>query len=117
MSVCSSVRPSENFRAGWTIQKRSDLAEIWHTCSLGEYLRVFFHFLKTLIFGAWGRVYRQNKAKTLGQPGDFKNGRIWLKFVTLVLWVNIWGSFLNFLKILNLGPGDEFFAPKRSYLF
>ena len=44
---------------------------------------VFFHFLKILIFGAWERVFRQNEAKTLGQPGDFKYGRIWLKFGTL----------------------------------
>ena len=27
--------------------------------------------------------FRQNEAKTLGQPGNFKNGRIWLKFGTL----------------------------------
>ena len=30
-----------------------------------------------MIFGACGRFFRQNEAKTLGQPGDFKNGQIW----------------------------------------
>ena len=40
----------------------------------------FFYFSKIFIFGAWGRVFSQNEAKTLGQPGDLKNDGIWLKF-------------------------------------
>ena len=52
----------------------------------------FFHFFRFLIFGAWERVFRQNEAKTLGQLWDFKNGRIGLKFGTLVPRVNIWCS-------------------------
>ena len=31
---------------------------------MGEYLRAFFPFF---IFEAWGRVFNQNEAKTLGQ--------------------------------------------------
>ena len=38
--------------------------------------------------------------KTLGQPGDFKNGPIWLKFCTLLPWVNTWRCLFYFLKIL-----------------
>ena len=64
---------------------------------------LFFHFPKILIFGAWGRVFHQNEAKSLGQPGDFKNGRIWLKFGTLDPWVNVLGCFFHFLKILMFG--------------
>ena len=30
-----------NFWAAWRLQKLFDLAEIWHTCSLAEYLGVF----------------------------------------------------------------------------
>ena len=74
--VCLSVCLSQKLWAAWRLQKWSDLAEIWHTCSLGEYLGVFFSFFKNFDFGAWGRVFRQNEAKTLGQPGDFKNGPI-----------------------------------------
>ena len=36
---------------------------IW--LNMGEYLRAFFLFF---IFEAWGRVFNQNEAKTLGQP-------------------------------------------------
>ena len=42
VSVCQSVCLSQNFRAAWRLQKWFDLAEIWHTCPLGEYLGVFF---------------------------------------------------------------------------
>ena len=68
-----------------------DFAEIRHTSSLGEYLGLFFHFSKALIFGAWGRVFRQNEARHLEQIKDLKNGSILLKFGTLLPWVNIWG--------------------------
>ena len=40
---------------------------------LGECLGVFFSFFKKkLIFGAWGRVFRQNEARTFGRPEDLK---------------------------------------------
>ena len=38
--------------------------------------------------------------KTLGWPREAKTYWIWLKFGTLVLWVNTWGCFFPFLKIL-----------------
>ena len=67
----------------------------------------FFHFFKIFIFGAWGRVFVQNEAKTLGQPREPKNGRIWLKFGTHVPhlflgWIS--DSFFHFLKIFIFGP-------------
>ena len=68
----------------------------------------FFHFSKILIFGAWVQVFSQNEAKTLGQPGGFKNGSIWLKFGTHVPWVNIWGRF-HFSKILIFGAWGRVF--------
>ena len=46
----------------------------------------------------------------MGRVGGFKNGPFWLKFGTFVPWVNIWGCFFHFSKILILGPGDEFFT-------
>ena len=39
----------------------------------GQNLGFIFDFLKILIFGAWGRFFHQNDAKTLGQPEDLKN--------------------------------------------
>ena len=50
------------------------------------------------------RVFRQNEARTLGQPGGLKNGPIWLKFGTLLPWVNI------FLNNVKFGACDEFFT-------
>ena len=44
--------------------------------------------------------FTQNEAETLGQSGDFKNVSIWLKFCTLGPWVNTWGYFFHFFKIL-----------------
>ena len=105
---------SQNFGARWRLQKLSDLAEIWHTCSLGEYLGVFFSFSKILIFGAWGQVFRQNEAKTLGRAGGFKNGPIWLKFGTLVPWVNIWRCFFHFSKVLIFGALGRVFCQNEA---
>ena len=48
------------------------------------------------------------RPKTLGQAGGLKNCSIWLKFGTLVPWVNTWGCFLHSLKILIHGAWDEF---------
>jgi len=46
--------------------------------------------------------------KTLGQPTEPKNGWNWLKFGTLVPWINTWGIFFHFfLNSLFWGPGDE----------
>ena len=56
--VC--VCMSQNFGAAWTLQKRSDLAEIWHTCSLGEYLGVFFSFFENFDFWGLGTSFSQN---------------------------------------------------------
>ena len=47
--------------------------------------------------------------KTLWQPRKPKNGSIWLKFGTLFPWVNTWGAFFHFLKILIFGV---FMGPK-----
>ena len=52
-------------------------------------------------------VYLCN-SNTLGQPGDFKKGRIRLKFCTLVPWVNIWVVFLLFKKFDFWGPRTSF---------
>ena len=48
---------------------------------------------------------------TLGQSGDFKNGRILLKFCTLVPRVNIWGffSFFVFSKVVIFWALGRFF--------
>ena len=69
---------------------------------------VFFIFQKFWFLGPGRRVFRQNEAKTLGQPGDPKNGPIWLKFGTFVPWVNIW-VFFHFSKNVKFWAWDEFF--------
>ena len=55
--------------------------------------------------------------KILVQPGDLKNGGIWLKFCTLGPWVNTWGCFFHFLKILIFGAwGRVFFSQNKLIL-
>ena len=82
--------------------------------SLGKYLGWFCHFFKIFIFKGVVTSFRQNEAKTLGQPGDFKNGRILLKFGTLVPWVNIWGCFFHFLKIMIFGAWGRVFHQNEA---
>ena len=41
-----SPKMTENFGAAWRSQKLLDFVEIWYTCSLGEYLGVFFSFFE-----------------------------------------------------------------------
>ena len=110
-NVCVSP---QNFGASWTLQKWLDLAEIWHTCSLGEYLGVFFSFFENFDFWGLGTSFSPKRG---WQPGDFKNGRIWLKFGILVPWVNIWWCFFMFWRFWFLRPGDEFFAKTRLKLW
>jgi len=94
MSVCVSVCLSENFRAAYRAQKWLDLAEICYTCFLGEYLELFFFsYFENFHFWAPGPKLAR---KPTGQPREPKNGWIWLKFATLVPWVNIWGYFFIF---------------------
>ena len=51
LSVCLCVCQSpQNFGEAWRLQKCSDLAEIFHTWSLGKYLGVFFSFLENFDF-------------------------------------------------------------------
>ena len=46
---------------------------------------VFFSFFENFDFlGLGTSFFFQKEAKTLRHPGDFKDGRIWLKFCTLV---------------------------------
>ena len=71
------------FGAVWRLQKWSDLADI---CTLVPWVNIwgcFFIFQKFWFLGPG--TFCRNEAKSLGQPGDFKNGWIWF-----------------------LGPGDEF---------
>ena len=83
-----SVRLSGNFGADWRLQKWSDLAKNWHTWSLGESLGVFFSFFQS----------PKTRLITLGYAGDLKNDPIWLRFCTLVTWVNPWGCFWTYLR-------------------
>ena len=53
--------------------------------------------------------------KTLGQAGHFKNGWIWLKFGTLVPWVNIWGCFFSFFENFDFWGLGTSFSPKRGW--
>ena len=56
LSVCLSVCP-KYFGAGSRLQKWSDLAEILHTCSLDEYLGVFFLFFENFDFWDLGTSF------------------------------------------------------------
>ena len=85
-------------------------------CTLVPWVNIwgcFFHFFKIFIFGAKGPFLAQNGSKTLGQPGDFKNGPILLKFCTLVPWVNIWESFFSFFQNFHFWGHGTLFGPKR----
>jgi len=44
--VCVCVCPSKNFGAAHRAQKWLDLTKIWYTCSLGEYVGIFFSFFE-----------------------------------------------------------------------
>ena len=62
VSVCH-----KNFGAAWRLQKWSDLVDIWPSCSLGEYLGIFFSFFKKFDF--WGletSFYVKTRLKFLG---------------------------------------------------
>ena len=59
LCICLSVCMSQNFGARWRLQKLSDLAEIWHTYSLSEYLGVFFSFFKNSDFWGLGTSFSQ----------------------------------------------------------
>ena len=80
-------------------------------------------FSKVILNFSWARIWQclcicvSVCPKTLGHAGDFKNCRVWLKFCTLVCWVNIWGLFFIFWKFWFLGSGDEFFAKMRLKLW
>ena len=83
----------------WRRQKWSDFAEILHTFSLDEYLTVLYSLFENFDFLGLGTSFSPKRG---WQPGDAKNVRIWMKFCTLVLWINIWGWYFHFLKILIL---------------
>ena len=68
---------------------------------LGWIPGVIFSFFKIFIFRDVVTSFSpKTRLKTLGHAGDFKNGPIWLKFCTLVPWVNPWGCFFHIFKIL-----------------
>ena len=51
----------------------------------------------------------------MGHAGDFKNGRIWLKFGTLFPWVkSLAGLFFHFFKILIFRGVVTSFSPKKG---
>ena len=60
------------------------------------------------------RVVIVDVPRTLGQPGDFKNGWIWLKFCTLGPWVNKYlrGVLSIFDNFHFSGLGTSFFQLK-----
>ena len=85
-------------------------------CTLVPWVNIrenFFHLSKILIFEAWERVLSQYEAKALGEPGDFKNGRIWLKFGTLVPCMNTWECVFHFQNLF-LCAWKQVFVLKRK---
>ena len=58
--------------------------------------------------GHVGPVLAQNGPKSSGQPTEPKKCWTWLKFGTLVPWVNTWGCFFHFFKIFIFGPQGPF---------
>ena len=69
LSVCH-----KNFRAVWRIQKLPDLAEIWHTCSLGEYLGAFFFIFQKFSFLGPGDEFFTTA--TVGPPNSWKDTEV-----------------------------------------
>ena len=96
-----------------------DLTEIWYTCTLGEYLGVFFSFFENFHFWARGtRFLAQNGPKSSGQPTEPKNCWIWLIFGTLVPWVNTWGCFFfSFYENFHFWARGTRFGLKWTKIF
>ena len=112
MYVCLYVCPK-------TLGQPGDFknGRIWlKFCTLDPWINpwgYFFHFFKILIFsGVVTSFSPKTRLKTLGQSGDFRNGPIWLKFCTLDPWVNPWGCFFHFFKILIFRGVVTSFSPK-----
>lgn len=67
-------------------------------CTLAPW-GLFFTFQN---FDSWGSETGSKRSRLtnfLGQPWDFKNDRIWLKFYKLVPWMNISSTILYFLSL------------------
>ena len=89
MSVCMSFRSLETLK--WWIFAHLLLG--WTPEGL------FFTFQN---FDSWGSETGSKRSRLtnfLGQPWDFKNDRIWLKFYKLVPWMNISSTILYFLSL------------------
>ena len=78
----------KNFGAAWRCQKWLDLAEILHTCSLGEYLGDFFFILELFfvildkVFGSrYTKIHnlQSYKMAVLGQYGLAKKSQIYVR--------------------------------------
>ena len=94
-SVTSNFQIFSDFKCAYTPQLNLKNGRIWLKFGtlvpwVNIYLGEFsLHFSKILIFRVFGRIFHRNKDRTLGQPGDFKNDLIWLRFGTYLRWVNI----------------------------
>lgn len=75
----------------------------------------FFDFFKILIFGPlWSVSGPKMGCKPLGCCREGVSGPISLKFGTLIAWVNVWGWFSHFFKILIFGPLGPVSGPKMD---
>ena len=91
----------QNFVADWWVQKLSDLAEILHTCFLGEYLEVFLSFFKNFDFWDLGTSsFAKARLKLWVSLETSKLIRFGWNFKHLILGQISDGYSLHFLKIL-----------------
>ena len=132
VKVCSIISSyyftNLRFEYLWHLHQNSSTKIFWNFLQVSKKLNLSKWLLLRSVFFLnfrWARIWQCLSVclcvcvspKTLGQPGDFKNCSIWLKFCTLVPWVNIWGCFFHFQKFWFLGPGDEFFLKTRLKLW
>ena len=60
--------------------------------------------------GPGNEFFAKTRLELWGSLGDLKNGPFWLKFGTLLPWVNILGIIFHFSKNVKFGAWDEFFT-------
>ena len=93
----------DNFGAGWpfkkVLMKFYTLVPLVNT-SIIQVHWCFFSIHNCLYFWCLGMNYSPKRWRTLGQPGNSKHGRMWLKCFPLVLGWIPGGVFYHFWKFL-----------------
>ena len=96
----------------WTVngQKTFGSSREGIDCAMSEICHIYSLHRKLLIFGLWGPGPGPYQ-KLLGFFREGINGLMCFKFGTFIAWVNPWGYFLNFMKMLIFWPWGSGLVP------